>query len=47
MFRIDINIEKGFENKNFRYFKPDLGLKGLRLNLEAELKKELFYEMNN
>ena len=33
-------------NDNFRYFKPDLDLKTLRLNLEANEETRLFYEIN-
>jgi len=32
---------------SFRYFKPDLALKGLRLKTEAKFEKGLFYEIQN
>ena len=47
MFRIQFgnNNNEGFEgNDNFRYFKPDLALKGLRLQTEAKFENRLFYE---
>ena len=32
---------------SFRYFKPDLDLKRLRLQTEAKFETRLFYKMNN
>ena len=34
-------------NDNFRYFKPDLELKRLRLQKEAKFETRLFYKTNN
>lgn len=43
-----VNNEKEFEvNDSFRCFKPDLDLKRLRLQQEAEFETRLFYEIQN
>lgn len=50
MFKMNINeknMEKFERNDNFRYFKPDLDLKRLRLETEAKFETRLFYKMNN
>lgn len=51
MFKMNlnnVNIEKEFEmNDSFRYFKPDLDLKRLRLQAEAKSETRLFYEIQN
>ena len=43
----DYKIFKFERYGSFRYFKPDLALKGLRLKTEAKFEKGLFYEIQN
>ena len=50
MFKMNINKKNSEEferNDSFRYFKPDLDLKRLRLQTEAKFETRLFYKMNN